>query len=208
MQGKWKNNVGGWNHKDSKRKKQTRNHLLKDRGLYLSRKEPEEVVRFESDVEIVQDTITKHGESKTIYKIRIDKYGEEYSERVAWYYGHIKYNPEWYDAYTGKRIYTWVHQGISIIGVAWQEYTHFKEPRVHGLGYRGVYTKTLMFIYNKPVQDWKRWTFYGDGKRRKYAQNQANSMDRQKLRTWINKKDWDSEMKTHVLSKSVAWEVC
>ena len=57
MQGKWKNNVGGWNHKDSKRKKQTRNHLLKDRGLYLSRKEPEEVVRFESDVGINEATI-------------------------------------------------------------------------------------------------------------------------------------------------------
>lgn len=32
MKGSWKNNIGGWNHKDSKRKSQKRKHQLKDNG--------------------------------------------------------------------------------------------------------------------------------------------------------------------------------
>lgn len=32
MQGLWKENLGGWNHKDSKRKKQTRRNSFKDKA--------------------------------------------------------------------------------------------------------------------------------------------------------------------------------
>lgn len=35
MNGLWKETVGGWNHKDSKRKRQTRKHLLRDKGRAL-----------------------------------------------------------------------------------------------------------------------------------------------------------------------------
>jgi len=37
MQGLWKENVGGWNHKDSRRKKQTRNNTIRDKGRMLLR---------------------------------------------------------------------------------------------------------------------------------------------------------------------------
>ena len=206
MNGKWKSDVSGWNHKDSRRKKQTRNSILKDRGLYFSRKEPKESVRLESEVEFIEDTIVKYGESKSIYKIKINKsYNGEHSFRKAWYYGSGSHK-EWYDAITNQPIHGWGHQ-IEIVEELWQEYTHYQKPRVYSSGYRGLYTKSQMFLYDKPVQNWKRWTFYGDGKRRKYAQKYANSMDRNNLRTWITRGDWDLEMKTHALSKSVAWEV-
>ena len=35
MNGLWKEAVGGWNHKDSKRKRQSRKHTLKDKGRAL-----------------------------------------------------------------------------------------------------------------------------------------------------------------------------
>jgi len=38
MKGAWKNDIGGWNHKDTKRKKQNHNHRLKDNGRLIYHK--------------------------------------------------------------------------------------------------------------------------------------------------------------------------
>lgn len=44
---------------------------------------------------------------------------------------------------------------------------------------------------------------------RKSSQNKANRLDRAKLRNWLSKKDYDmeKEIKTHSLSKSIAWDI-
>jgi len=63
------------------------------------------------------------------------------------------------------------------------------------------------FMYGKPLPSWRWYRFYDDGKRRKYAQKLANRMDRRNIKAWINKKDISIPLKTHHLSKSIAWEI-
>ena len=63
MYGLWKETVGGWNHKDSKRKRQCRKHTLRDKGRALLktydsfrsgiRKENVDIFREEGAVEVV-----------------------------------------------------------------------------------------------------------------------------------------------------------
>ena len=67
--------------------------------------------------------------------------------------------------------------------------------------------KESAFIYGKPLESWKRMTFFNDGKRRKYTQNRANRIDRRNIKAWINKHDISKHLKTHALSKSIAWEI-
>lgn len=61
------------------------------------------------------------------------------------------------------------------------------------------------FFYGKILPDWKRWTFYNDGKRRKDGQKLINGIERASIRNWIAKQDWDKEIKTNPYSKSIAW---
>jgi len=146
MKGLWKENLGGWNAKDTKRKKQSRNHTLKDNGTYIirtfdgyrdkNRKVNSDIFRYETETVLVEKAIER--KNKVIIK---------------------------------------------------------------------DYDKDGSFIYNKPLSSWKRMTFFNDGKRRKIAQKHAHSMDRQNIRKWIHDEDWDAEVKTHALSKSIAWEI-
>lgn len=218
MNGTWKENVGGWNHKDTRRKRQNRNHTLNDNGYYFSRKEPAKSVRYESEVEHVPEVITKHGETRQIYKIKLDKGLGLYSYRLAYYTGSYEcsYNVRWYDAHTHAYIddnyfagCSYYRNRIEIVKLMWEEYFHYEEPKVikRGYKYRRAHSNTLMFVYDKPVYDWKRWTYYSDGKRRVYAQKLASSKDRRIIRHWIKKGDWDAEIPTHPISKSVAWEI-
>ncbi len=61
------------------------------------------------------------------------------------------------------------------------------------------------FFYGKILPDWKRWTFYNDGKRRKDGQKLVNGIERASIRNWIAKQDWDKEIKTNPYSKSIVW---
>jgi len=61
------------------------------------------------------------------------------------------------------------------------------------------------FFYGKILPDWKRGTFYNDGKRRKHGQKLVNGILRASVRNWITKEDWGAEIKTHAYSKSISW---
>jgi len=65
-----------------------------------------------------------------------------------------------------------------------------------------------LFAYGKPLPEdfWNQYGFWAT-KARKYAQKYASSMDRQNIRKFITKGDWDAEVKTHALQKSIAWEI-
>lgn len=71
-----------------------------------------------------------------------------------------------------------------------------------------VHDRERLFAYGKPlsVNFWHEFGFWST-KARKYAQKKAHHMDRQNIRTYISKGEWDKEIKTHALSKSIAWEV-
>ena len=87
MNGLWKETVGGWNHKDSKRKRQTRKHLLRDKGRALlntydsyrrrgSRREDVDIFRTEGVVEM--ETIREN--KSPIYESNVKKYSVCYPE--------------------------------------------------------------------------------------------------------------------------------
>jgi len=90
MKGLWKENLGGYNHKDTKRKKQTRKHSLKDNGNYIirtfdgfkkSRDDLPEVFRNESyTVKIITNNkpiITTAKIYNALIKIQdVDDYGQ------------------------------------------------------------------------------------------------------------------------------------
>ena len=86
MNGLWKETVGGWNHKDSKRKRQTRKHTLRDKGRALlhtydsfrrgSKKEDDNIFREEGIVEVVDIIKSK----SPVYESNVKKYQVQYPE--------------------------------------------------------------------------------------------------------------------------------
>lgn len=65
-----------------------------------------------------------------------------------------------------------------------------------------------VFLYGKPipVDFWNIFGFWST-RRRKYCQNYANRKDRRIIRDWIIERDWNREISTHELSKTIAWLV-
>ncbi len=213
MQGQWKLNLGGWNSKDTKRKSQTRNQYLNDRGLYYSRKEPKKSVRLEYEVEkFDEEPIYKKSGWVETWRIETSNYIGKVRSYDSPFVDYIYsknlrtafYNGRWYDEYSGEEI----KGDIKKLSFLWKEEIQYQIPtKKSRKNYRNSSSKELLFVNNKPVPDWKRWSFYNDGKRRKFAQKYANSMDRQNIRSWISKQDWEEELTTHALSKSIAWEI-
>ena len=156
MNGLWKEKLGGWNHKDSKRKKQTRNNMYRDRGRQL-------IHAFDgyNRVNLADETV-----------FRIEK-----AQRITYDAGN------YVSPYSGELIPS---------KMVTRDFTHRSDKK---------------FMYGKYLPNWKWYTFFGDGKRRGIAQRYANSKDRLRLREWIQKGDWDKDIPTHYLSKSIAWEV-
>ena len=220
MQGKWKNDLGSWNSKDTKRKSQTRNQYLKDRGLWYSRSDYKDLpihnIRVENEVQHFDEekVYKKSGWIETWrisvsrYTGQVDDYNSLFIESI--YSGNIRtayWNNGWRDEYTNEPIIG----DIRKLSFLWKEEVQFdipeEEPKRKRQSWYYSSSKEILFIDDKPVSSWKRWTFYNDGKRRKFAQKYATSMDRQNTRNWITKEEWDTEIKTHALSKSIAWEV-
>lgn len=210
MKGTWKQELGGWNHKDSRRKKQTRKNFLRDNGRYYTMHAEEcNSCRTEGEVEVGTIDTFKHGETKNIYKIRINKYMDNYSLRTAYFTGLLHYDPRWYDAFTHEYIDMWGRGKFEILGIAWTEYTHYDEPKIVNRGYRysgrGWYKETL-FVAGLPYYDWDRWNQCKDFNT-KWATKSVNRANRAKVRTYLEHGDWDAEIKQHPCTKTVAWMV-
>lgn len=256
MNGQWKNDVSGWNNKDSKRKKQTHNNRLRDNGTFVVRKfdgwrdknkkvNPE-VFRTETETEIVY-TGSRYGtDAKVHYKAEIffvqvsfrsiDENGEFIVDFQGSYGTHYKKEYRYIKAYRDENarcgysddtckwrtldgIKLWEHFGLTNswkwnIAVSSERRTQkFINLDTTDINKRRSevhiedHDADGDFIYSKPLSSWKRMTFFNDGKRRKYAQNYANRMDRRNIKAWINKHDTSKELKTHALSKSILWEI-
>ncbi len=217
MNGTWKDDVSGWNNKDTRRKKQTRKTYLKDRGLYLSRKEPLGIVRYESTVEHIEEEYKyKRSGFVETWKIEVETFVRSITNWNSIFVQNIcstnirtayNFNGVWYDEYTNEIIKGTVKK----LDFLWKKEIEIDQPKKVPKRRNWVWSRysssNKMFINNKPVESWFRWTWYDDGKRRKVAQKIANSKDKTALRNWIAKEDWDAEIKTHALSKSIAWEV-
>lgn len=221
MNGTWKNNLGGWS-KDSKRKKQTHKNMLRDNGRHLARNEYRRntktintnIFRVDGDVEVAlpEKTYIKSGFVETwkvlaIRYIKTTKIGDvlmpEYSKSLRTAYSFFGI---WYDEYDNEEIDA---QEIEPLSFLYKEEIEYSEPvlRVKERNWCTASTRNIYFFYGKPIQGWKVKTFFNDGRRRKIAQKFASSMDRMNIRTFISNGDWDDEIKTHTLSKSILWEI-
>jgi hypothetical protein len=220
MKGTWKENVGGYT-KDNKRKKQSRKHTLKDcakwhishTDSYREGKESPSTI-LNGDVEIQGKTIpAKKQWIINIYSIDVDNYNYkektpddvfegffEGNNRVAY-----EYHGKFYDIYDNSEI-----QGkIKILNLIDTEYIDWDKdlPDIKERVWKPA-TKTTIFLYGKPLPAdyWNMFGFYSS-RARKYWQKAVNKMDRQRVREYISNEDWDIDVKTHALSKSIDWEI-
>lgn len=219
MNGYWKNSIGGWNHKDSKRKKQTRKNYIRDRGKILhklfirdSKKRErlvnEDIYRVENEVTYIRTyghiwpEMLKPKNTVEVWKVLYndkiyivwEHYGSYYDDVTNEY---IDFKIE-FDSHNFRKI-----ELLDIVGYDNSGELE-KANKVFNSLYRCNLTKKEFFL-GKPLL--KKDINWDDGKRRGYYQKEAHSKDRASLRDWISKGDWDSEIKTHADSKSIDWSV-
>jgi len=227
MQGTWKENIGGWNAKGYKRKKQTRKNTIKDKGRAILRNFSEEndirVGRKSDDTILTNSSITKYisyhsnkviSLPKTVKLFKIRVWIEEENDKyISYPFRAYFFNGEWFDEHNIKV--------FNNIGSALIKYSHVEKIKLIGLFNPiqndnkkkedkisiSYFAEGTTYLYGKPLPDYQRYKLYGYGKRRKIAQGIANSSDRVAIRDFISKFDWDKEIKTHALSKSIAWEI-
>jgi len=229
MQGIWKENLGGWNAKGNKRRKQTRNHTIKDKAIGIIKNYSEEhsdTESYKSDKNILTNsTITIHNtywkrETKIlpaivkVFKIRL-YYDDIDGTPIKKVFRAFEVNGLWLTedcisifkslGLSWKQKHHAFVEKVKLIGEVRPDWTQIKESNISFN--TSYYPEGTTYLYNKPLYDWKRWRLYNHGKRRKYALNKANSADRMALRTFICNKNWDTEIRTHALSKSILWEV-
>ena len=229
MNGLWKENIGGWNNKDTKRKKQSRKHILKDKGRALLKvydswfqepKEDENIFREEGAVLWIKEKSEyKKQNMIEVCRVLVDNYDYKYSWfddgilTDGFYQGkpRMAYNfrDTWYDYFDDSKISGHVKK-VSVVDIEGIiDNTEAPKPsnRRRRIYWGRHYIGGTNFLYNKPLPSWKRTTFYSDGKSRKLGQNIAHSADRGAVKTYIGNADWDAEIKTHDLSKTIAWFV-
>lgn len=265
MQGLWKEDIGGWNHKDTRRKKQTRNNTIRDKGRILlkvygsswrkrSKKTDEKIYRRENEM-VIETPVDNTPLVKTTfaYKARVEfvsHYKEEYyslnhnidgeiitKEYMRWvpvrsyktmmiYFDDNLVKKSWRDsiyyAYDLKtreplwKIFRLKNPFARMIEITSKKITNIevkldwekleeKREKSRFSDFNSWYCKE--YLYGKLLPDWKRYTLYNDGRRRKYGQKMAHSKDRMRVKTWINNRNWDTEISTHCYSKSISWWV-
>lgn len=230
MQGLWKEDISGWDRKGNKRKKTTRNHNIKDRALSIMKnfEENEDLTtncrkRYKPEI-LTSSTIVEHTYTGSFYNTKTSY--PEYVQiwKIRYFYGKENESVvceafldgrEWkmrdkqtvrnahsisfkddYDSFVEKI------RPIEIFKPDWSKERTYNKKVTVSLSSDGT-----TMLWGKPLLDWKRWTLFNDGKRRKYAQQTAHRADRAITRAWITKGKWDTEMKTHALSKSILWEI-
>ena len=227
MKGTWKENVGGYA-KDNKRKKQSRKHSLNDSAKWhinhskewrIKERKISSAIRIEGAIEIIPDTVKVKKELYVkLYKVDVDNYDYEKSDYLGgilpagFFEGNVKlafkYKNRYYDFYT-KEVMEGVISPLSWIDTIYLDWDESlpKEKKDRSYWSRADSTETL-HLWGKPLPvDY--WCIFGcySTKRRKYAQKKVNGIDRMNVKTFIRSADWDKEIRTHALSKSIAWEI-
>ena len=230
MNGLWKENVSGWDRKGTHRKKTTRNHTIKDKALVIIRNFSE---TEDSNVGRKYDTSILGNSVVTEHTYTGNKWGYtavKYPDVVKTFKVRVHYktfmsdveNTITFDAYfndnkwyTTEKEYIFHKVGamckdffVEKVRMTGELYLDWTKEKIRNEKVTvSLFPEGTTYFYGKPLPNWKKWTLYNDGKRRKIAQKHAHSMDRQNIRKWIHDEDWDAEVKTHALSKSIAWEI-
>lgn len=205
MKGLWKENLGSWNHKDTKRKKQTRKHTLKDNIKVLIKEEINYYKEGECELVLPKPVYEDCGVVE-VWNVMFSKYEYffDYSKpRRAYYIPQLG----WFDDYTNNSIDKPFHKKVELVG---KKFVKYPRPIKVKSGYR----KNILtfggevFLYGKPLPvDYWRMFGFRSTRRRKWIQRYVNKKERRAVRDWVTKADWNREIPTHSLSKSIAWMV-
>lgn len=251
MQGLWKENISGWNHKDSYRKLTKRKHNIKYKGRYYLKEfdkysnRSHNNLKYNTELEVVVETKQKEVYTQAKVYNALIKYPDTYTD-IRDNMGNLLYSTTQHKT-VNCLVYSFEHPEYKIRSLtrngsessyliyedfgkdlpisAWlssyeiiqftetgivKDYSEIKFNKTYfrkvGKPYRrfSSYNEN-MFLFGKPVT-WKSDLnkLYNDGKRRKIGQDIVNGSDKTNLRNWLSKSDWDTEIKTHGYSKSLA----
>ena len=216
MQGRWKENVGGY-HKDCRRKKHSRKHTLKDKVKPLIKK----YIYNDIDTDFIWEDGVIHTQPEPIYKqsgfietwkINVTRYVrdaypyDEYHYNV--YSNNVRtayYSDGWYDEYTNEPIIG----DVTKLSFLWKVEVQYDTPKKINRKRSYFYSeREEIYVYGKPLpKDWNNIYGFWGTKSRKPAAKMANKIGRAKVREWIHKADWDKPIKNYALEKSIAWEI-
>lgn len=216
MKGLWKENLGGWNAKGGKRKKQTRKQTLKDSYDYLS-KTPDD--RLEADGILVYDKkfllINEYKESEAIFlrvfKIRVSNGRYAWTSTSAYdayqqtdYYGKVWWRcsktHEWICAADKKSKYD--YKDVEVIREVETLVIRNDDPKWYSTF--SEFTGDAEFYYGKELGFQGKWWRRGNP-RKKYWSNYSNRVERRNSFDYCKKGDWDTEVQKGHYSKSIAW---
>lgn len=228
MNGLWKESVGGWNHKDTKRKKQKRKHTIRDkgRGTLKAAKRYSLSNRIYREEGLVDVTYVEKKEyfytaklyRGTFYYPKVDetgnfiknKYGnQEYVYKTIVYY--FDDNDKSFKDRDGKVLFTELVQKQKINMRVLINVDLNINVKLYPVISRE--TKTLRnvwmgsskeYLYNKLVLSTDIKQLYRDWSR-KWARTYANRLTRNRVKQWIRNADFDKEIKNHSYEKSIEY---
>jgi len=206
MQGKWKENVSIY-HKDCKRRKQKRKHTIKDKAKwYLTNKEKvlNKKNLYEDVIEHKIPIVQKKEKYLPIHILFVEKYNKEYDFIDIIKVKAFQWKRGWINVDTMDYISGHVLKDIQTEDV-FQLILHHESKEKERISEYGN-NKIIMFNTLLPQNYWHYFGFYSHSLR-KFWQKYAHRKDRMLLRNWISHRDFDEEIKTHYLSKSISWEV-
>lgn len=226
MNGTWKENISGYDRKSNFRKKHTRKHTLNDKAKWHIKNETYSnssqkdtgVCRIEGEVEITQNMVKNKKQLYVdVWTIDVDNYDRSkcnvfLSDIIqGCFEGNIKtafnHHGRWYDIYTYEFICGSVKE-LNKIDTIYLDWDESLPEMVRERGYCSTSSNEIIYLYGKPLPvDWHNIFGFWSTKGRGYAQKKVNSMDRQRVRNYIARENWDEDVKTHSLSKSIAWEI-
>jgi len=212
MQGLWKEKLSGYDRKGLKRKKITRKHILKDKAKWhiinsdnskQIREEPGNLIyirkiknkrNFYAELWLIKEDISKYPLNILLKK--------KNKTKAAFFYKN-----KWFDYFTKEPIEYNIIKIYKIKNIFANLLMENKSKyRIIKKDYSP--TNSIYFLYNKPLNKNFYYEFgFWTSRYRKYAQNKANRKDRRIVKDWIRKGNFEKELKSHNLSKSIAWEV-
>jgi len=207
MKGLWKEKISGYNFKGDKRKKTKRKHILKDNIKYHIKANNHDR-KNRLNVEDYIYTVKRKNNKELFVKLSLISY-EKYKNDFFYIKNTLAflYKGNWYDYYTKEILKGSFINELYFIENIYLDWDNCLDKYIEKR-YSVYGTKVNYFLYGKPLpKDFYNMFGFYSVRRKKYIQTNANRKDRRLLKQWLSNNDFDKPIKTHALSKSIAWEV-
>jgi len=193
MQGKWKENVSGWNNKDIFRKKTNFKHRVRDKKKILNRFNPyHENLYFYKPTKRIERLYKepKYGQEVYIHSLTYNNIEYEFIYNNSW---RTQYR--FIDMKTKKYIYKLLNIGLYDFEylIISGDIVIYKTDKVYL--YNKIITEDInvnVHFLGKPLYDYIYHTMFRY--HRKWCQKYANKTERKKMKTFLRKIKLDEEI--------------